>query len=187
VAELTVTSPDCWRVVAGYQVRAVYADDGSEVPNLGCHVRFANGATADSCVGEEVVGTPGNQDFVVDVEDLDTGATAHLEQRAFISPRMEINFEYEQPACGLSFDFNLSVPQSTSKSVVVTPADKIVGGDPGPFSQGGHIDATEPTIFTLTAYIEQERANGPLCSITVTRDVEVTACEHEHTPGCEHP
>jgi hypothetical protein len=185
VAELEVTSPQCWDTVAGYAIRATYADDGSPVETLRCNVRL-DGTSSDLCAGEQAVSSPGFHDFVVDVVDVETGATAHLEQRGFIEPRMEINFEWVTPACGLFFDFNLSVPQSTLKQIVVSPADKIVGGDPGPFDQGGRVEVTEPGTYTLSAYIEQERSNGPLCSIAVDRDVQVVACEHEHTPDCAH-
>ncbi len=174
VATLDVSSPQCARpIVAGYDVRARYTDDDTDVANLRCHVTFPDGSIAQRCTGEHVVGAPGAHDVIAEVTDLDTGATARVVERAYLYPVMEIDFDI-QPR-GHAFDVHISVPQSTGMRILLSPAENIVDYDGGDWIGGSHVEVTATGTYRVDAFIEQERANGPTCVIHVFRDISITS------------
>lgn len=182
VVDVDVTSPDCYAPVASYAVTARIGN-GAPLAGLICHIEFDNGTSSDSCSGLQNLGIGGSHAFTVNVSDPESGYRAEVEHHAFVYEPMHIDFAWTKPSCGLSFDVNLSVPESTAKQVTISPAANIVGGI-NQTEQGGHFDVLAAGTYTLTANVEQLRPNGPLCSDEVVREVTVEVCDHEHTPAC---
>lgn len=182
-AALHVTSPDCFQPIAAFEVEGIYADDGSPVPNLECHVAFDDGGPAsDSCAGMQNVSGGGLHVFTVDISDPATGAMAHLQTQRMVEAPLRPNFEWDTHTCGLHIDFNLSAPSAQVRRVTVSPAEGVIGGPV--FGDGGGIDFSAYGDYTLTAYVEQERATGPICSLTIPRPIQILPCDHEHGPSC---
>jgi len=182
-ASLLVTSPECFDAIAAFEVEGFYVDDGSPVPNLECHVVFDDGGPpSDSCAGRQNVSGGGLHTFKVDISDPATGAIAHLQTQRMVDAPLRPNFEWDMHTCGLHIDFNLSAPMAQIRTVTVSPAEGVIGGPV--FGDGGGIDFSAPGNYTLTAYVEQERATGPICSLTIPRPIFIQACDHEHGPSC---
>jgi hypothetical protein len=180
-AELVVTSPECFDAVAAYEVRAFYVDDNSPVTQLECHLAFDNSGSADSCVGRHDLGEGGEHAFNVDIQDLATGAVAHADLRRVVDMPLRPDFDFDLHSCGLHMDFNLSAPMAQTRVVTVTSADGALSERLG--DSGGY-DFAAYGNYTLTAYVEQERPVGPICSLTIPYPITISACDHEHGPSC---
>lgn len=181
IVDLLVTSPECFDAIAEYEVTARYADDNSPVGDLQCSVQadFA-GPTSNSCTGRLNVFDGGEHLFNIDVQDAN-GAVAHADLRRFVEAPLRPNFDFELHSCGLHIDYNLSAPMAQTRVVTYTSADGTVSG---PFPDGGGIDFPAAGAYTLTAYVEQERPVGPICSLTIPRPITIVECDHEHGPSC---
>jgi hypothetical protein len=180
-ASIYIDMPSCTAAVARFEAGARYVDDGSPA-FVTCKWTFDDGSTSDACAGEHTFATPGFHDFVLDVTDPATGATARATQNRFIEEAHVANLEVTAPECGLEFSYKASVSTPSENRVFVLEEDKVLPFDG--FLLENTVRVTEPGTYTVVYTAEDERS-GPICEARVEKQVTVTAC-HEHTPTCEH-
>jgi hypothetical protein len=174
---IDVHSPSCDAAAAGFEVLASHAD-GTFIKNLRCRVAFDDGAVSELCVGEHTFASAGAHTFTVEVEDLDTGATARTEVRRVIAVPLEVDLAVEVPACGLEMAFKATLSTGALVHVFMSPEDKFV--EPHIVGTTGRFQALEPGTYTLRLIAEDERSTGPICVRDVSQSVVLTACK----PDC---
>jgi hypothetical protein len=177
---LDVNSPSCDAATASFEALPRHVDDGTFVRNARCRVTFDDGAVSDLCVGEHTFARPGAHTFVVEVEDLDTGATARTEVQRVIAVPLEVDLAVEVPACGLELAFQATLSTRAEVHVFVSPEEKFV--EPHVAGATGRFQALEPGTYTIRLTAEDERATGPICGRDVSQTVTLTACP---PPDCD--
>ena len=184
ISSLLLTAPSCDAAVAEFEVDVLYADDRSLVPNRACTMTFDDGAVYDQCAGSHTFATGGFHDYVLEVRDLDNGAVERTEGRRYIEHPLLVTFEARAPECGLEVSYEGTVNVSAFAIVHITPAENVVG-DADSNARSGTFQVTQPGTYQVRFDVEDERSI-PICSETIVREVTVTACDHEHEPGCGH-
>jgi hypothetical protein len=186
ISSLLLTAPSCDAAVADFEVDVLYADDRSLVPNRACTMTFDDGTVYDQCIGSHTFADGGFHDYLLEVRDLDSGATERTEGRRYIEYPLLVTFEAQAPACGLEVSYAGTVNVSAFSIAHISPAENVVG-DAFSNSRDGSFQVTQPGTYTVTFSVEDERAI-PICEAQITREVTVTACpdEHPHEPGCGH-
>jgi hypothetical protein len=173
-AALDINSPSCDAATASFEVLASHADDATFVKNARCHVTFDDGAASDLCLGEHTFASPGAHTFTVEVEDLDTGATAHAEVHRIIAVPLAVDLALDVPECGLEVAFKATLSTGAEVHVSMSPDDKVV--EPHVVGTAGRFQALEPGVYTIALSAEDERATGPICVRQVSRMITLTAC-----------
>jgi hypothetical protein len=181
VAGIDIGSPRCDTATASFEVLARYADDSTFVPNRRCRVTFDDGAVSELCAGEHTFASAGAHTFTVEVEDLDTGATARTETTRTIAAPLEIDLELDVPTCGLEVGFRATSTPRAEVHVTMSPPETVVEPHVAGFS--GTFQALQPGSYTITMTAEDERQTGPICLRSLTRTVELRACDdHDCDP-----
>jgi hypothetical protein len=183
LASLDIFSPSCEAATAAYEVVARYSDSPASLTNLRCRITFDDGAVSDTCFGEHTFASGGAHKFVLEIVDLDTGASARVETTRIVELPVTVDLALDVPECGLELEFDAAVSSATEVHVTMSPAEKVV--EPHVFGRTGKFQVLEPGTYTILVSAEDERTVGPICSGTASRTVELRAC-HDHEPGCGH-
>ncbi|HEY5946329.1 MAG TPA: PKD domain-containing protein [Kofleriaceae bacterium] len=177
--------PSCDAAVAQYEADARYADtdDLEIVPNISCRWTFDDGTTSTSCAGEHTFAEGGWHDFILEVTDLDTGATDQAVQHRYVYPPIEANLDVTTG--DRTITWNATVNVSADVRVFVQPEELIVTDDPFYyFNRSYTLEVLRDGTYTVVMIVEDERPTGPICSARIEKQVNVfcTGGNHTHTP-----
>lgn len=156
---------------------------GAPIADPVCAWTFDDGATSDACNGSHDFGAAGVWGGTVAVTDPATGASTVTEaSKDRVFDPVVVDVAVSAPACGLSFDYAISITGgSLGKNVFTTisPAELVVDHD---------IQAREETVtvlsagtYTLGIIVEDETATF-LCGTNATAQVVVRRCCPDHGP-----
>lgn len=178
-------SPDtCEAPIVQYEAAAEYSDDGSTVPRFACLWTFDDGTTATDCLGRHELPTAGTHDFVLDVEDLDTGAIARATQTRILQPRLEAYLEVSTPECGLEISWVATVNVGAEVHVTVEPADQIIADPDYHLNRTFTLPVRAPGEYTVVMHVEEERGASETCVARIEKIVTVTKCPCPTKPTC---
>ena len=177
-AGIGIMTETCERTVAHYEAFASYTDDNSPATNIACVWTFDDGATSTACTGSHQFAIAGSHDFVLEVTDLDSGATARSTQTRIFHPPLALTLEVSSTDLTISYT---AVSNTGGEQVVfVSPDALVIADDPNyPRTTIGTVRVTEAGTYTVTYDVEDERGVSEICSGRLTRTIDV-ACDKDN-------
>jgi hypothetical protein len=185
-ASILIFPDTCEAPIVQFEGAATYSDDGSPVPRFACLWTFDDGTTSTDCLNRHELPTAGSHDFVLDVEDLDTGAIARATQTRILQPRLEAYLDVSTPECGLEISWEATVNTGAEVHVTVEPADQIIAEPDYHLNRTFTLPVRAPGEYTVVMSVEDERGVSEICTARIEKIVTVTKCPCPTKPTCGH-
>ena len=172
-AQIFIQTITCNETIARFEAGAQYLDDGTNALNIACKWTFDDGTTSTECAGDHPFATSGAHDFVLEVTDLDTGATAVSTQTRIFAPPLELTLDVTSN--GLSISYNASSNTGGWPNVFVQPAELVfTEDDPNyPTATTATLRVREAGTYTVTYDVEDERSSGEICLGRLVKEITV--------------
>jgi hypothetical protein len=172
-AQIFIETITCVETIARFEAGAQYLDDGTNALNIACSWTFDDGSTSSECAGEHRFATAGAHDFVLEVTDLDTGATAVSTQTRVSAPPLELTLDVTSN--GLSISYNASSNTGGDQIVFVLPEALVhIEDDQNyPRATSATLRVREPGTYTVRYDVEDERGSGEICQAQLLKEIEV--------------
>jgi hypothetical protein len=179
-AQIFIDAITCDNTIARFEAEARYVDDNSPAVNIACNWTFDDGSTSNECAGEHLFDAAGAHDFVVEVTDLDTGASDIATQTRLFDPPLELTLDVTGDDQSLSIMYAATSNTGGLQAVTVTPSELVVADDPNyPQATSGTVRVLEHGTYTVTYYVEDERGVSEICSGQLVEQVTL-ACKGDH-------
>jgi hypothetical protein len=178
-ASIFIETITCTETIARFEAGAQYADDGTPLTNYTCLWTFDDGTTSNECVGEHQFAEAGDHDFVLEVTDLDTGATDVVTQTRFFYPPLVATLDVSTLDLAIAY---IGTSNTGGEQVVfVSPEEFVISDDPNyPRNTSGVVRVTQPGTYTVTYDVEDERGVSEICSARVVKEITVVCGHDDH-------
>jgi hypothetical protein len=178
-AAIDIQTITCVETIARFEGFASHVDDNSPVFNIACKWTFDDGATSNECIGEHRFDRAGAHDFVLEVTDLDTGATDISTQTRQFHPPLELTLDVTTSDLTISY---VATSNTGGEQVVfVQPDELVIADDPNyPRTTTGTVRVLQAGTYTVTYDVEDERGVSEICSDRLVREVTVVCSGDGH-------
>jgi hypothetical protein len=178
-AAIFIDTITCVDTIARFEAGARYTDDNSTVLDIACKWTFDDGATSTDCAGEHQLDRAGAHDFVLEVTDLDTGATGVTTQTRIFAPPLELTLDVT--ADDLSISYVATSNTGGEQVVFVSPEQFVLVDDPNyPRTTDSMVRVTRAGTYTVTYLVEDERGVSEICNDELVKTVTVVCTGDGH-------
>ena len=178
-----LTQPSCEAPLLAFEVFDVLRADGTRVANPECVIAFDDGTISNACTGEHIFAEGGVHSLRVTVIDRETNEVFTETTSRNITPPIGASLAAQQVGCELAIEVAASHDVTAFSIVSVSPEENVVGEPASPGAGTHHFRVTQPGIYEVAYFVEDERAI-PICTERLVERVEVKDC-HPTPPPCD--